>query len=88
VLGCWATAGKQLFVLDDFSFKICLKNVLLSKEGKTLSRQGHKLLLPLKGREERKHLFSLFTNSSLFSRRNAERHHHPHCHLRQPPRSG
>lgn len=37
------------FVLDDFSLKICLKNVLLSKEGEALARHGHRLLSPLNG---------------------------------------
>lgn len=47
--GRWAV-GPQLassFVLDDFSLKICLKNVLLSKEGGNLARHGHRLLSAL-----------------------------------------
>lgn len=69
------------FVLDDFSLKICLKNVLLSKEGETLARHGHRLLSPLNGAGwgvgwGRGSPSSLFIDSPLFSRRNA---------LRTPP---
>lgn len=47
--GLLGHSWQAAFVLDDFSLKICLENVLFSKEGKTLSRHGHRLLSPLNG---------------------------------------
>lgn len=47
--GLLGRSWRAAFVLDDFSLKIGFENVLLSKEGKTLSKHGHRLLSPRSG---------------------------------------